>query len=225
MNPVELRYAVGGMHPTGMGSYAYSSGFAVVVENLAYSKVVGIWGHDAGTGVWGFSPGTHERSVPGNREIWRVTTSSRIDRFAVRYQVAGATFWDNNSGNDYVLDVVAGGGTDGVGTAVIHPNVLHEGSYIDGSGQLVVSAAVKNLAYQKQVGIYYTTNGWLTWFIALGGYQRSYPPGALPGQAQAETWQIRVPVGGGSQADFAVFYTVNGVTYWDNNFGLNYVAS
>jgi hypothetical protein len=40
-------------------------------------------------------------------------------------------------------------GTDGVGTAVTVPNVLSEGGFIDGSGQLVVGVAVKNLAFTK----------------------------------------------------------------------------
>ncbi len=33
---------------------------------------------------------------------------------------------------------------------------------------------------------------------------------------------ILAPVGVGAAGQYAVFYNVEGTTYWDNNFGLNY---
>src|SRR5262245_1823683 len=139
------------MHPTGTGSFPYGSSFLILVDNLAFEKVVGIWGRDAGTFNWSFDPGHFEQSVPGNGEFWRVSTSRKIDQFVVGYDVTGVSLFDNNFGNNYVLDVAAAGLTDGVGTAVIGPDVLSEGGFIDGSSQLAVGVAVKNLAFTKQV--------------------------------------------------------------------------
>src|SRR4029077_13069872 len=128
--------------------FCYGSSFLILVDNLAFEKVVGIWGRDAGTFNWSFDPGHFEQSVPGNGEFWRVGTPRKIDQFVVRYDVSGVSLFDNNFG---ILDVAAAEGADGIGTAVIVPNVLSEGGFIDGSGQLVVGVAVKNLAFTKQV--------------------------------------------------------------------------
>jgi hypothetical protein len=223
MSKVALMYATGGMHPTGTGSYSYSCGFSLVVENVAYVKTVGIWGRKRASGTWKFYPAAYSRSVPGNMEIWGLSTSDTVEQFVVRYDADGNTSWDNNYGNDYFLDVTAGESTDGVGTAVLGTNVVNEGANIDGAGNMVVDVALKNLAYTKQVGIQYTTNGWLTWSTAIGSYQRGYSP-SLPTQAQVETWEIKAAVGIGSHVMYAAFYVVNGATYWDNNFALNYAV-
>jgi hypothetical protein len=206
-----------------MGSYAYGSSFLILVNNLAFEKVVGIWGRDAGSFNWSFDPGHFEQSVPGNAEFWRVSTPRKIDQFVVRYDVGGVSFFDNNFGNNYMLDVAAAQGTDGVGTAVIVPTVLSTGGFIDGSGQLVVGVAVKNLDLTKQVGVVYTPNDWTTVQIGLGMFQRQYQPSLLPTQAQVESWEIHAPVSA-SPAQFAVYYTVKGTTFWDNNFGRNFTA-
>ena len=223
MNPVQLVSGTAGMHPTGTGSFAYGSSFLILVDNLAFEKVVGIWGRDAGTFNWSFDPGHFEQSVPGNGEFWRVGTPRKIDQFVVRYDVSGVSLFDNNFGNNYILDVAAAEGTDGVGTAVIVPNVLSEGGFIDGSGQLVVGVAVKNLDFTKQVGIVYTSNNWTTAQVGFGIFQKEFQPSPLPAQAQVESWEIHAPVSA-SSAQFAVFYTVNGTTFWDNNFGRNLKA-
>jgi Carbohydrate/starch-binding module (family 21) len=152
-----------------------------------------------------------------------VSTPRKIDQFVVRYDVGGVSFFDNNFGNNYMLDVAAAQGTDGVGTAVIVPNVPSTGGFIDGSGQLVVGVAVKNLDFTKQVGVVYTPNNWTTVQIGLGMFQRQYQPSLLPAQAQVESWEIHASVSA-SPVQFAVFYTVKGTTFWDNNFGGNFTA-
>jgi len=81
---------------------------------------------------------------------------------------------------------------------------------------------VKNLAYQKQVGIVYTIDNWHTFQYASGGYLQSLLPASTPQQINAESWQIVIPVGVGATGQYAAFYNVEGTIYWDNNFGLNY---
>ena len=123
-----------------------------------------------------------------------------------------------------ILDVSAAEMQDGIRTAVIYPPLLGEddGSIIGGS--LYIYVAVQNLDYSKKVGIVYTTDGWNTWNTAFGSYQESYSPGPLPSQAQVETWAIQISVGSTPKVEFAIFYNVRGNTYWDNNYGLNYIA-
>lgn len=70
---------------------------------------------------------------------------------------------------------------------------------------------VQNLAYAKQVGVRYR-NAAGQWVNQAGEYMFSTP-------GNREAW--RIPLDGPSSA-FAFYYTVNGVTYWDNNGGKNY---
>lgn len=55
------------------------------MENLAFDKIVGVWGHQPLGDLWTLHPGTYQRSLPGNRELWRVQVrGTPIDRFAVQ---------------------------------------------------------------------------------------------------------------------------------------------
>lgn len=90
------------------------------------------------------------------------------------------------------------------------------------SGNLNVGVLVQNIAFQKQVGIVYTTDNWLTFQNAFGNHTQSFPPPSTPHQLNAELWNILAPVGVGAKGQYTVFYNVEGTTYWDNNFGLNY---
>ena len=223
MAAVALLHAEAGMTPLGTGSFDPFTNYSVVVENLAFTKIVGIWGRDASTGVWSFRPCSYSRSVPGNLEIW-VGHEDRLppDQFDVEYQALGNIYWDNNAGFNYALDVAAAEGAEGVNTAVIGPNVLAVGFEVDAAGNLNVDVLVKNLAFAKQVAIVYTTNNWMTFQNVFGGWAQSYPPATTPHQVNAELWNIVAPVGVGKTGQFAVFYIVAGATYWDNNFGANY---
>ena len=50
----------------------------------------------------------------------------------------------------------------------------------------------------------------------------TFPPPSTPHQLNAELCNILAPVGVGATGQYAVFHNVEGMTYWDNNFGLNY---
>jgi len=217
--------------PPTNGGEQVATYFSVLVQNLAYTKLVGIWGHDPATGSWSFTPGFYERSVSGNFEIWRLGEAANFDQFDVEYQVSGNVFWDNNSGYNYSLDGTFGV-ADAITSAVIGPPVLAgwgpslrlpggASPGVDSNGNLHVGVVVQNLAYAKQVGIVYTTNNWQTFQYAFGSYFQSLPPASTPHQVNAETWQIVAPVGVGASGEYAAFYTVEGATYWDNNFGDN----
>jgi hypothetical protein len=223
MNEVALLNAEAGSSPSGTGSFNYFSNFKVAVENLAFAKQVNILGHDLSAGGWHFFPCDYNQSLPGNMEIWVAhVNASQIDQFAVQYQVSGSVYWDNNSGNNYAMDTEAAEGTDGVGTAVLHPNVLAVEWEVDAGGNLSVDVLVRNVAFAKEVAIVYTTNNWVTFQNAFGVFQRGFPPISTPAQINAELWNVKALVGAGQKGQFAVFYIVSGVTYWDNNFGLNY---
>ena len=223
MNEVVLLNAEAGSSPSGTGSFNYFSNFRVVVENLAFNKQVNVFGHDLNTGGWRPFPCGFEKSFPGNVETWTAhVNESQIEQFVIEYQVSGNTFWDNNFGNNYILDTEAAAGTDGVGTAVLNPDVLAVEFNVDAAGTLSVDVLVKNIAFAKQVAIVYTTNNWQTFQNAFGVFQRGFLPTTTPAQINAELWNVEAFVGAGQKGQFAVFYNVIGRTSWDNNFSLNY---
>jgi hypothetical protein len=222
MSAVALLRAEAGSAPSGTGSFSYFSHFLVVVENLAFDKLVGIWGRDPITNTFGFHACAFSRSVPNNLEVWQASIGNpHIDQFDVEYQVLGNIYWDNNSGHDFRLDTVAAESTDGVGTAVLGPNLAVVSSGLDGAN-LVVEVLVKNIAFQKQVAIVYSTNNWQTFQNAFGVFERTLPPASTPHQLNTELWRVVAPIGVNNHGQFAAFYTVQGSTSWDNNFTLNY---
>ena len=224
MNAISLLHAEAGSTPSGTGSFVYFTNLSVAVQNIAFNKIVGMWGHTT-SGTWSFFPCSYNRSAPGDTEVWQAhITGTEIDQFALKYQVAGNIYWDNNSGYDYRL-ATGPAHTDGIGTVVINPNILVVGVYVDPGGKLNVEILVKNLDFAKTVAIVYTTDNWITFHNAFGSYKTSYPPTTQPHQANTELWEVNTPVGVGATGSFAAFYTVDGVTYWDNNFTLNYSFS
>lgn len=222
MNPITLVSADAGTSPSATGSHSYFTNFIVLVENLAFVKEVQILGRDTISGSWNFHPLTFSSSVPGNGEIWTTQLGSpAIDQFVVQYVVLGETFWDNNSGFNYLLDTHAAGQRDGVGSVVLGTNVMSFGrGGVDG-GNLKVDVLVRNLAFSKQVGIVFSADNWATVHTALGSFKETFPPLNAPNQPNAESWHVSVPVGG-AKGQYAIFCDVNGSTFWDNNFGANY---
>jgi hypothetical protein len=74
---------------------------------------------------------------------------------------------------------------------------------------------VENLGFNKSVGIVYTTNGWDTVNTSYGTYVgKAY-------NSDLDRFKVQTPVTG-QDVEFALFYEVNGQTYWDNNGGSNY---
>src|ERR1019366_797220 len=131
--------------------------------------------------------------------IWEARIGSPIDQFGVGYQDLANLHWDSNGGHNYSLDTSAAESTVGVGTAVINPKVLAVAWQVDAAGNLAVDVLVKNIAFEKQVAIVYTTNNWLTLQSAFGIYSHSLPPASSPHQLNVELWQIVTPIGEGEK--------------------------
>jgi len=215
--PVELRYATGGFFPTGTGSVSYIGNFYIVVDNLAFAKVVSVWGQQAEAGPWAQINGTFQASLPDNKELWLVKVNAAQLHFAVKYTVNGTTHWDNNGGLNYHMFPASDDLTIGVPQVVGGPASFPTPA----ASTFAVPVAVRNLGFSKIVGIRYTTDNWATSTEVTGFFGRTSSP-AVGGAASTETWNISAVVGSAAHIQYAVFYKVNGQTYWDNNFGQNY---
>jgi protein phosphatase 1 regulatory subunit 3A/B/C/D/E len=80
---------------------------------------------------------------------------------------------------------------------------------------------VANIGFHKFVRIRYTTNSWGTFH----DISASYIQNSCDGPTDRFSFSIVAPdsIGIHSKLEFAVSYTVNNSTYWDSNFGYNYV--
>lgn len=206
--------------------------FEVQVANLAFEKTV-VVRLKRSDGQWEDFPLSYVRSTDGNREVWgadfnryTLPAAGNAIEFAVRYSVNGQTYWDNNNGSNYSL-AVGGGALLGRGVNVV-ANAVPE-IYLGGGTVWTHHATLRNLAYAKDVKVIYSTDNWVTRKTAQATFSATfwnptYYTIPNPNVMGFEEWQYKLDVGTAQQVEYAVSYTVNGTTYWDNNNGRNYFS-
>lgn len=141
-------------------------------------------------------------------KLWKAYITSYNTEYAIKYTGNGHTYWDNNNGKNYT--------DEKIGSAVITAN---RGGYVYFPGY-TVSATLKNLAYQKDVKVRYTTNNWKTYKDVSMKYDHTNFDGT-------EHWTavLNDNIRDTSGFQYCMSYKVNGTTYWANNFNKNYDAS
>jgi hypothetical protein len=211
-DPIELRLVTSNSFPSGTGSYDYRGEFQIVVQNIDYTKQVSIQARSDFSTNWQDYPASYVESVPENREIWHLTTGVQLIEFVATYTVRDVTYWDNNGGSNYHQPVVADEFDALLGRV---PQIVLGGASFSDATHIRVRLAVRNLAYDKVVGIVFTTNNWATTQTTYGYYSWTMRSGI-------EVWAVDTTVGTADQVEFAVFYQVQGQEYWDNNFWRNY---
>lgn len=87
-------------------------------------------------------------------------------------------------------------------------------------GQLLVRVGVKNLAYNKTVGIRYTQNNWAS-YKNNNGYWAQHNSWNNTDEFDVFTDSDIQPY---ATVKYAIYFKANGRTYWDNNGGRNYSA-
>lgn len=162
---------------------------------------------------WTDTEATFFTKLDNNTEIWKAEITSNYEHlveYAIKYVADGQTYWDNNNGNNYKYK-------DILGTVNVKAGRLYK-IY---SNDYSLCVTVKNLAPDKSVKIRYTLDNWAT-------YQEEDLHYLSPiSETDSETWTIDLKLDT-SKLDsfqFCINYTVNGQTYWDNNFGANYDSS
>jgi Carbohydrate/starch-binding module (family 21) len=204
----------------------------IEVENIAYEKRVVV---RLRNGECVDTEATYLRSSGGNTEIWRAVSpthscwsnegpKTESIKFAIRYDVAGETFWDNNGGCDYYCAC-----WNNDSSVVLGPNVLLKSAAVaEGAGgeYLQGQIFIKNLGYAKRVDVIYTTDRWV---------HAQKAPASFREEADAqlghpnEVWEFSAPLG--RQKDFSVEvrfalrYEMDGKVSWDDNVGLDYVLT
>lgn len=146
-------------------------------------------------------------------KLWKadVTSSGYCTDFAVKYVADGVTYWDNNNGQNY--------GDYNLGSAPITVERQgYPGAFSIGSTH-TITANLQNYAYEKNVFLRYTNDGWNTYTDVPMSYDSTNDNGT-------ENWKGTLEKTTESYEDFqfCVCYQANGQTYWANNFGQNYNA-
>jgi len=202
------------------------------VKNVAFAKDVALHYLDASSGNWREAALTWQRNI-GNYDLFSHSDGTfTTTRFVVRYTVEGNTFWDNNEGRDYFVDEGQPntvGGNVALNKAVARRGTQAGGGLVFTTSWIEGEIFVKNLSFNKKVGVRVTTNGWLTSHDTLATFSAKH--GVAEGLSQVEIWKFKTPElnldNASPNFELAIFYLDldNGKAFWDNNFGQNYVLS
>lgn len=210
----------------------------VEVANLGGNKVVSAHQQMA-NGSWKDFNLTYKLTTSIGTEIWELDYSEWNgspeyksifgNQFVIKYVVNGQTYWDNNNNQNYKFTSIVSSINESFEYIKNFQSWLKPSN--SGSTNFVlfdVAAQVKNIAYHKEVNVVYTFDNWKTSKVEKLSYYTS--PFSNP-PIGYETWtksNISIPVisaNSAPQVKYALVYKVNGVEYWDNNFGKNYVAT
>lgn len=197
----------------------YSFWVDIAVRNDAFHKQVGVLWTNNGWATMQTAWAHHEEPLGDGWERWGVdvvigqfTARPREIEFAVFATMNGVTSWDPYN-NYYVYQSVSP-------TAPVRrlTSEVHDEAGV--GGVLTGTVRVFDLAFEKQVTVRYTTDGWATSHDVDASW------------LQAEDWGFRVEGLGQGDAlpefvEYAVRYRVGGAEhgdgeYWDNNGGQNY---
>lgn len=153
------------------------------------------------------------------------------DQFTIKYVVDGQANWDNNQGVNY--SIANPSATDGMymqdGLHISSDTYHSKFSTVANGNALQIYADVRNIAYNKEVTLVYTTNNWTTVKYAPLTYANTYAFGGAnysinSAERNFEKWMVTItPNTAVNTIKYAIRYKVNGVEYWDNNYGRNYI--
>nr|WP_302595546.1 hypothetical protein [uncultured Cellulosilyticum sp.] len=73
------------------------------VKNLAYEKNVTLHYRDSISDTWKESEAKFDHVINEQEEIWSKAASFKGEyiEYAIKYEVGGNTYWDNNNGKNY----------------------------------------------------------------------------------------------------------------------------
>ena len=152
---------------------------------------------------WQDAKAEYVTTLSDGSKIWKANFSSFNTKYAIKYVADGQEIWDNNNGKDYTY-------ADVCGTAPVTVERTGYAYY-----NIPVRAVLQNYAYNKNVFVRYTTDGWKSFKDQKLTYSSTNANGT-------ENWTTTVYDATNSNIEYAVCYQVNGSEFWANNFGANY---
>jgi hypothetical protein len=230
--PVRLKYAESDNFSPGGGlTGVNNTDITAKVRNIAFAKDVAIH-YAQPDGTWVERPLTWQKNYGSYDVFSRSDNTFVTTRFVIRYSVDGQTFWDNDDGADYHVDE---GRPNTVGRNVmLNKATARRGSQAGGGFVFTTSwvegeILVKNLSFNKRVGIRLSANGWASFQDTDASFNGNVS--VAEGLSQVEVWKFKTPELNLDESrpdfQFAVFYNNldTGAWFWDNNFGQDYTLS
>lgn len=209
--PVQLYYATNDYS----GGVGYVNGF-VCVKNLSYAKKVTIHYSYDNTNQWKDISAAYLKTNTDGYEVWKFQAPGDYSsnfKFCIKYEANGQTYWDNNNGNNYSVgkyDTVLGKSK----VCVLDPWINFGRSE---SNVLKGSITLANIGNPKVVKVRYTEDGGVTYKEANANYESTSVDKSL------DYWGFSIQLNSSThKVQFSVCYEVNGIEYWDDNFGSNY---
>lgn len=208
--------------------------YIVEVKNLSYNKTVVVH-QELNNGQWEDISLTFSSTTNTGTEIWKTTTVKTIygnnpspttaygEKVAVKYQTNGQTYWDNNNGNNYFIANF----NRHASSSFLYLNQAFTISQSNASfysyaanSFVNITAEIRNIAYAKEVTMVYSTDNWAT----THNYPLNYDSTTyiINDSPEYERWSASFSIPIATKVNYALSYKVNGITYWDNNFGQNY---
>jgi Carbohydrate/starch-binding module (family 21) len=230
--PIRLKYAQSvNFSPGSSLTGVNSTKFTAKVKNIAFVKNVVIH-YAQSDGAWVEWPLTWQTTFTNYDLFTRSDNTFVTTEFVIRYTVSGQTFWDNNDGTNYHVD--SGRPNTVGGNVILNKATARRGTQGFGGGTVTTSWVegeifVKNLSFDKRVGIRLSTNEWVSFQDTDASFNGNVSVAA--GLSQVENWKFKTPELNLDQSNpnfrFAVFYNnlQTGEWFWDNNFGQDYTLS
>jgi hypothetical protein len=227
--PIRLKYGMSVNFSPGGGFTGVNSTQVIAkVENLAFEKEVAVGYVDA-AGNWAERPLAWQKNFGDHDLFTRDDGTFSTTRYAFRYSVGGATFWDNDGGADYRAGHAhpnAVGGRIALGKAVARRGTQAGGGFVFQTSWMEGEILVENVAFAKRVGIRLSRDGWATFHDTDASFGGPVPVPA--GASRVEVWKFKTPElnleSGAPDFRFAVYFNdlQTGAWFWDNNFGRDY---
>ncbi|MDD3224169.1 MAG: carbohydrate-binding protein [Clostridium sp.] len=209
--PIQLYYATNSYS----GAVGYVNGF-VCVKNLSCTKKVTIHYSYDNTNQWKDISATYLKTNTDGYEVWQFQIPSNYSdncKFCIKCEANGQTYWDNNSGNNYSVGLYK--------TVLGKSKLCITNSWINfGRSQSNVlggNITLSNIGNPKVVKVRYSEDGGVTYKESNANYDLSSDDKSL------DYWSFSIQLNSSThKVQFSVCYEVNGIEYWDNNFGSNY---
>jgi maltose 6'-phosphate phosphatase len=210
--------------------------FSMIVKHLAFEKLVEVhWsGQD---GIWHILKASYMCPAGEGHEIWRAWTVGDISekgtgvpgnvKFALRYHVAGKTYWDNNHFQDYFIETDSGV-LMGENFPIL--NIDSEPELAGDQEFCCVAVAVRHALLPRSVYVHWSTDHWRNTHVTHCCRQREYGHKALgsnagnPNQYGCEIWSTSLHIGDAYRVEYAVACDASGQTLWDNNLSRNHLC-
>lgn len=231
--PVRLKVAYGETYAVSGMTFSWTT-IQVKVQNIDYQKQVTMHYRAPGSSTWQDAPLAFVGHY-GNYDVFGGNGSTPVaEEFAIRYNVPGHEFWDNNDTANYHIATFSGvvGGNVMLNEARAVVYVETGAGFAIPVSRIQGSIYVQNRSYHKIVGVRWSRDGGTTWQNTNASYGGKVM--AVASQVpEVEIWNFQTPtltiVDSATPYRFAVFYeerndddTATVATYWDNNFTQDY---